>query len=274
MADRIPVIEIFGPTIQGEGALLGFPTHFLRTGGCGYNCIWCDSMHAVDPAQVKANRTMMTIDEIVHRIDSLPKAPWLTLTGGDPCLHKKLGDIVPHMWNRGIKVCVETQGQVWPEWLRSIDVVTFSPKGPSAGNVTSIETFRDRLAGFRHHSRGVLVVKVVVFDEQDLEYSTDLYNQLHPRVGGPLYDKFYFQVGSPLLSDIPQLDFDENANLGQLDKDAILRSHDSVYLRTQILDSYAMLVERLLERVEELDANTAITPQMHTLIWPTEQRGR
>jgi 7-carboxy-7-deazaguanine synthase len=29
-----PVIEIFGPTIQGEGALAGLPTMFVRFGGC------------------------------------------------------------------------------------------------------------------------------------------------------------------------------------------------------------------------------------------------
>ena len=44
------VVEIFGPTIQGEGALIGEPTVFVRTGGCDYRCSWCDSLHAVDSA--------------------------------------------------------------------------------------------------------------------------------------------------------------------------------------------------------------------------------
>jgi len=46
--DEIRVSEIFGPTIQGEGALIGQPTVFVRTGGCDYRCSWCDSLHAVD----------------------------------------------------------------------------------------------------------------------------------------------------------------------------------------------------------------------------------
>lgn len=40
---KIPVLEIFGPTIQGEGAVIGRKTMFIRTAGCDFNCAWCDS---------------------------------------------------------------------------------------------------------------------------------------------------------------------------------------------------------------------------------------
>ncbi len=36
---RISVSEIFGPTVQGEGAVIGKPTVFVRTGGCDYRCL-------------------------------------------------------------------------------------------------------------------------------------------------------------------------------------------------------------------------------------------
>lgn len=45
----IAVSEIFGPTVQGEGAVIGKPTVFVRTGGCDYPCSWCDSKFAVLP---------------------------------------------------------------------------------------------------------------------------------------------------------------------------------------------------------------------------------
>src|SRR5215831_3988340 len=35
------VDEIFGPTIQGEGALAGAVSMFVRLGGCDYRCAWC-----------------------------------------------------------------------------------------------------------------------------------------------------------------------------------------------------------------------------------------
>jgi len=34
-----PIIEIFGNTIQGEGALIGQQTAFVRFGGCDYRCL-------------------------------------------------------------------------------------------------------------------------------------------------------------------------------------------------------------------------------------------
>lgn len=39
-SETIVVSETFGPTIQGEGAVLGKPTVFVRTGGCDYRCSW------------------------------------------------------------------------------------------------------------------------------------------------------------------------------------------------------------------------------------------
>ena len=45
---KLRISEIFGPTIQGEGALIGKPTVFVRAGGCDYRCSWCDTLYAVE----------------------------------------------------------------------------------------------------------------------------------------------------------------------------------------------------------------------------------
>lgn len=60
---RIRVSEIFGPTIQGEGILIGLPTVFVRTGGCDYRCSWCDTLHAVD-SDYRDQWQPMSVDEI------------------------------------------------------------------------------------------------------------------------------------------------------------------------------------------------------------------
>ena len=53
------VQSIFGPTIQGEGPLMGTKTNFIRLAGCDYRCTWCDSMVAVDPIHRATWRTFL-----------------------------------------------------------------------------------------------------------------------------------------------------------------------------------------------------------------------
>src|SRR5687768_8363312 len=80
-----PVIEVFGPTIQGEGAEAGVSTHFIRLGGCDYRCTWCDTMYAVDPPLVRANAERLSVDAILARVAGLEGQPrWVTLSGGNP----------------------------------------------------------------------------------------------------------------------------------------------------------------------------------------------
>ena len=258
---KYPVIELFGPTVQGEGILAGLPTNFLRFGGCGYNCSWCDSMHAVDPEQVKKNRTMMSVEEILESLRGLPRAPWLTLTGGDPCMHKGLSELIYALYP--IRVAVETQGQFWPDWLLLADVVTFSPKGPSSGNVTPAVDFTNALAEFIGKYAGIVAIKIVVKDLGDLDYAFRVYH----RTQG-YYQRFYFQVCSPLNSDIPEFPIPtENERALQ----TVFRRD---WKRKEILRRYEWLVEQVLRRSDVLNHNTGILPQLHTLLWPLEERGR
>src|SRR3954454_1831515 len=84
-----PVIEIFGPTIQGEGAEAGLPTHFVRLGGCDYRCSWCDTMYAVDPRTVRETAEQLSGEGIIERVRGLAGHPeWVTISGGNPALHR------------------------------------------------------------------------------------------------------------------------------------------------------------------------------------------
>ena len=82
---QLRIAEIFGPTIQGEGALIGEPTVFVRTGGCDYRCAWCDSMHAVDPA-FRHDWATMSSDAVWQEVQRLSGGAPLTvsLSGGNP----------------------------------------------------------------------------------------------------------------------------------------------------------------------------------------------
>src|SRR3954469_14267843 len=101
-----PVIEIFGPTIQGEGAEAGLATHFVRLGGCDSRCSWRDTMYAVDPATVRATSEPLLAAEIVERLERLEGRPeWVTLSGGNPALHR-LDALVERLQDAGFKVAV------------------------------------------------------------------------------------------------------------------------------------------------------------------------
>jgi len=132
---KIPVIEIFGPTIQGEGALCGFVSHFVRLGGCPYRCKWCDSLHAVLPEEIKKNATYMTQRELAAKVSALPESRWCTLTGGDPVMW----DLTEFMHFLGEgnhsltrpAINVETEGYLKQDWLLRCDLITVSPKVPA-----------------------------------------------------------------------------------------------------------------------------------------------
>ena len=128
------ISEIFGPTIQGEGAVIGEATIFVRTGGCDYRCSWCDTMHAVDPIHAKDWRAM-SVEDICLAVNALTNGartkPTITLSGGNPAM-QPLRETCQRLKSMGHRLIIETQGTLIPDWLYIIDVISVSPKPPSA----------------------------------------------------------------------------------------------------------------------------------------------
>ena len=83
----IRISEIFGPTVQGEGALIGKPTVFVRTGGCDFRCSWCDTLHAVLPAH-RHDWSPMTPEEILARVETADRRR----SGAHHALGRQSGD--------------------------------------------------------------------------------------------------------------------------------------------------------------------------------------
>lgn len=184
----IPISEIFGPTIQGEGALVGRPTFFVRTGGCDFRCSWCDSLFAVLP-QHRDEWTKMGAQSILEEVErlSLGFPTLITLSGGNPAL-QPLGQLLELGHERGHSFALETQGTASPEWLRQLDYLVLSPKPPSSGmafDATKLVRCIE-VAGDGPH----ISLKVVVFDEADYQFARDLAAQ-YPWI------PFFLSVGNP-----------------------------------------------------------------------------
>lgn len=161
---KFPVVEIFGPTIQGEGPQVGVRAAFVRFGGCDYRCAWCDSAHAVLPEDVRLARRM-TAEEIVRQVRRID-VPLVVLSGGNPLLHE-LADVVNWLHDADYSVSVETQGSVYKPWINLLDHVVVSPKPPSS-NMTHDHAI---LQAFMHAIQVPMSIKVPCFDSEDVQWA-------------------------------------------------------------------------------------------------------
>ncbi len=167
---RILVSEIFGPTVQGEGPLIGHPSVFVRTGGCDYRCSWCDTLYAVLP-QYRDEWTLMMPADIMARVNALAdgKRVLITLSGGNPALQPFAPLIALGRSNAGHDFALETQGSMAQPWFADLDWLILSPKPPSSGMVTDWDAFDACLDAANGRPRAVL--KIVVFDDRDYRYA-------------------------------------------------------------------------------------------------------
>lgn len=127
----LEVNEIFGPTIQGEGKLVGTPSIFIRLGKCNFRCegfnveyetpsgikkCSCDSYYAVDMA-FKDQWQKMTAQDVIK--DVLQLEPNykidIVITGGEPLLYWKneeFQNLLKHYVQNNYKVTIETNGSL------------------------------------------------------------------------------------------------------------------------------------------------------------------
>ncbi|HEY2494243.1 MAG TPA: 7-carboxy-7-deazaguanine synthase QueE [Paenibacillus sp.] len=233
----IPVMEIFGPTVQGEGMVIGTKTMFIRTAGCEYRCSWCDSAFTWDGSGIEQIKAMQP-EDIWTKLSEIggQRFSHVTLSGGNPALLPQLGSLIDLLHLHHITVAVETQGSKWQDWLLDIDEVTLSPKPPSSGMSTDWEKLDDilerlvqRPAPFTHS------LKVVIFDAIDLNYAEKVHVR-YPTV--PLF----LQIGNP---DVHTIDITEHTSF--------------------LLQRYEWLIEHVMEST--ILNNVRVLPQLHTLVW-------
>lgn len=235
LESQIRVSEIFGPTIQGEGMLVGLPTVFVRTGGCDYRCSWCDSLHAVDNRFRHEWKTMST-EAIWREVDALSggRPVMVSLSGGNPAI-QPLGALIEHGHRQGYRFALETQGSVARDWFAELDVLVLSPKPPSSKMTTDWAAFEACIEAARDKPQ--IVLKLVVFDDRDYAYAKDAAAR-YPQL------PVYLQPGNHTP---PDPDDEE----GSIDMDGIMKRME-------------WLVETVT-RDRWFDAR--VLPQLHVLLW-------
>jgi len=235
MSDLIRVNEIFGPTIQGEGALIGRPTVFVRTGGCDYRCKWCDTLHAVDSAY-RDDWCPMTPEAVLMQVEILAGGTPLTvsLSGGNPAI-QPLRALIALGRRDGYRFALETQGSLAKDWFSELDFLTLSPKPPSSGMATDWQKLAECVDAAGPETQTVL--KVVVFDEADYAFAREV-SERYPALD------FYLQPGNHTPAPAGECD-------GTIDM-------------AGILERMRWLVDRVTS--DRWYAATVL-PQLHTMLW-------
>lgn len=116
----LPIAETF-TSLQGEGALVGVPSFFIRASGCNLRCAWCDTPHA----SWNPEGGSVSIDDLFKQAEA-SGARHVVLTGGEPMIFPQLETLAQRLREAGFHQTVETAGTVFRDW--PIDLLSLSPK--------------------------------------------------------------------------------------------------------------------------------------------------
>lgn len=153
------VNEIFS-SIEGEGIRAGYPVTFVRLYGCNLHCSYCDTRYSCEGGEF----TKMTVEEILdvvadkgfHRV---------TLTGGEPLIHKDVNELLMALIKAGYEVNIETNGAVYiaPYTHSAKMIITLDYKSISSGE--NAKMWLSNLPLLRKRD----VLKFVVGNKEDLD---------------------------------------------------------------------------------------------------------
>lgn len=115
------ISEIFY-SVQGEGALAGVPSVFVRTSGCNLRCRWCDTPYA----SWKPEGREMSVEVILEAVEACPTR-FVVVTGGEPMVAKEMAALLAKLRERGKHITIETAGTIAPEGV-ACDLASISPK--------------------------------------------------------------------------------------------------------------------------------------------------
>lgn len=248
MLNTIPVLEIFGPTIQGEGPNIGERCIFVRVKGCSYRCSWCDSKYTWN---VNSSEGQNYSEDLLskHLIGLCKESNCnrIVITGGNPCIYH-FESVITDLKCKGIKVDIETQGDLYPEWLSNASQIVFSPKAPSSGMPDTYDKIVKYIEENNYIQSADVAIKIPVFNDEDIEFA---------RKYAKFVNEFVYQ-------------HDNNINLkmylsvGNSDVDT------AEAIRDRVLSDYEKLLNKINKNPEHFE-NISILPQLHTLVWGNKQ---
>ncbi|AFE54439.1 7-carboxy-7-deazaguanine synthase QueE [Rickettsia typhi] len=126
---KLEVQSIF-KTIQGEGIFVGYPSIFIRLGGCNLACNFCDTEFE--------DFELIDIDQIINKVQNLSlnsknskTINLVVITGGEP-MRQPIGLLCQKLLDQDFKVQIETNGTLYRSLPKGVFIVC-SPKVGKTG---------------------------------------------------------------------------------------------------------------------------------------------
>jgi organic radical activating enzyme len=146
--ELLEINEVFGPTVQGEGAAAGRHCLFLRVANCNLECAWCDTAYTWAFSKTKAEKTisgkvydksenvkqmtdLQVIDALLGLWDIENKPTIIVVSGGEPMMQQyKLIPLLRRLRMMGNEVHIETAGTIKPhaDFDQYVNQYNVSPK--------------------------------------------------------------------------------------------------------------------------------------------------
>ena len=156
---RLRVTEIFH-SIQGEGAVSGRPSAFVRLTGCPLRCEYCDTAYAFTEGE------WMSLEEILQAIAAQPMQE-VCVTGGEPLAQPECGKLLSALCDEGYRVTLETSGALSVSEVDSRVLKALDIKTPGSG-----EEARNDWSNLEYLQPEDLV-KFVICSREDYEWARD-----------------------------------------------------------------------------------------------------
>ena len=131
------IAELFY-SLQGEGALVGVPSVFIRSSGCNLRCAWCDTPYT----SWQPEGTELELDRIVDEVRAHP-ARHVVITGGEPMIQPEMVPLTERLRALGMHITIETAGTVFQPV--ACDLMSISPKLSNSTPGGSFAEPHDRL---------------------------------------------------------------------------------------------------------------------------------
>lgn len=100
---------------------------FIRLSGCNLRCSYCDTKYALENNSGEEH----SIEKIIEKVDKIGFKN-ITITGGEPLIHKDINELISKLLNKGYNINIETNGSIDIKNYLGKCLITMDYKCPSS----------------------------------------------------------------------------------------------------------------------------------------------